>query len=470
MGQIVSPTRSDILLTSVDRLTASNAGPGMNPAASHVILLGQGAGTNLGALSDIIALGFGALDAGIGNANFNGSIVMGRDAAGALNVSVSAGSAVIIGNRAANVMTRDLSNCVLIGEDVLYRLIGGGGSDTNTSVVIGKQAGGSTSSQLGSVRRSVMIGYQAGLYNQALQGDMTSCVFIGYQAGAGAFTAGSNACQFHVAVGDNAMAGAHPQGPLGNTALGYAAFINQSAGTVAIGYQVSSNDEINDSYSVVIGGNAANTSNGCVLIGGLAAISNANGDSCTHVGRSANVGGGTGLGNVGLGAFSAMGTNTATAFNRCIAIGYTAGQSLGGVAVNDILLIETDVGRMVYGKISNGNMILGNAANGDRNWRGTTQPTNAIKLVNGTVGTGTNPTTGGFFYVAAGVLRWFDQNGRDTTLSANILTVATLPAGATQGDRAFVTDALAPAWNTAVAGGGAVVTPVYYNGAAWTAG
>ena len=45
-------------------------------------------------------------------------------------------------------------------------------------------------------------------------------------------------------------------------------------------------------------------------------------------------------------------------------------------------------------------------------------------------------------------------------------TVATLPAG-TQGDTAFVTDALAPTFLAAVVGGGAVVTPVFYNGTVW---
>lgn len=45
-------------------------------------------------------------------------------------------------------------------------------------------------------------------------------------------------------------------------------------------------------------------------------------------------------------------------------------------------------------------------------------------------------------------------------------TVAALPAG-TQGDFAFVTDALAPAYHVAAVGGGAVVVPVFYNGAAW---
>jgi len=46
-------------------------------------------------------------------------------------------------------------------------------------------------------------------------------------------------------------------------------------------------------------------------------------------------------------------------------------------------------------------------------------------------------------------------------------TVATLPAAGTQGDTAFVTDATAPTYNAALVGGGAVVVPVFYNGAAW---
>jgi lysophospholipase L1-like esterase len=47
-------------------------------------------------------------------------------------------------------------------------------------------------------------------------------------------------------------------------------------------------------------------------------------------------------------------------------------------------------------------------------------------------------------------------------------TVATLPTG-TQGDTAFVTDALAPTYMATIVGGGAVVTPVFYNGTAWVA-
>ena len=45
-------------------------------------------------------------------------------------------------------------------------------------------------------------------------------------------------------------------------------------------------------------------------------------------------------------------------------------------------------------------------------------------------------------------------------------TVATLPTGVV-GMRAYVTNALAPAYGVAVAGGGAVTIPVFYNGANW---
>jgi len=45
-------------------------------------------------------------------------------------------------------------------------------------------------------------------------------------------------------------------------------------------------------------------------------------------------------------------------------------------------------------------------------------------------------------------------------------TVATLPTGV-QGDTAYVTDALTPTYLGVLVGGGAVVTPVFYNGTAW---
>lgn len=82
------------------------------------------------------------------------------------------------------------------------------------------------------------------------------------------------------------------------------------------------------------------------------------------------------------------------------------------------------------------------------------------------------------FLATGGVVNWNNGNATIThtagRLALNVplvmasYTVATLPAGV-QGMRAFVTDAAAPAFLAAVAGGGAVVTPVFYNGAAWVA-
>lgn len=56
-----------------------------------------------------------------------------------------------------------------------------------------------------------------------------------------------------------------------------------------------------------------------------------------------------------------------------------------------------------------------------------------------------------------------------TTLVTSGYTVAGLPAG-TIGMRAYVTNALAPVYLAAVVGGGAVVCPVFYDGAAWIVG
>lgn len=56
--------------------------------------------------------------------------------------------------------------------------------------------------------------------------------------------------------------------------------------------------------------------------------------------------------------------------------------------------------------------------------------------------------------------------GNTSVIRLKGYTVATLPAG-TQGDTAFVTDALAPTFLATIVGGGAVVTPVFYDGANW---
>lgn len=83
---------------------------------------------------------------------------------------------------------------------------------------------------------------------------------------------------------------------------------------------------------------------------------------------------------------------------------------------------------------------------------------------NGTNSILTNITGNLIFTTGAGTAFTFN---RPVRLAG--FTVATLPAG-TIGDTAYVTDAAAPVWGAAVAGGGAVMVPVYYTGAAWFVG
>lgn len=84
-------------------------------------------------------------------------------------------------------------------------------------------------------------------------------------------------------------------------------------------------------------------------------------------------------------------------------------------------------------------------------------------------------TTGASFITTGGASTDFvkgdgtlDSSTYLTSLSLTGYTVATLPAG-TVGDIAYVTDALAPVYLTAIVGGGAVVCPVFFDGTNWVA-
>ena len=55
-------------------------------------------------------------------------------------------------------------------------------------------------------------------------------------------------------------------------------------------------------------------------------------------------------------------------------------------------------------------------------------------------------------------------------LTANVYTVAGLPAAGTAGRKAFVSNALSPTFGSAVAGGGSVTIPVFDNGTTWIVG
>lgn len=69
-----------------------------------------------------------------------------------------------------------------------------------------------------------------------------------------------------------------------------------------------------------------------------------------------------------------------------------------------------------------------------------------------------------YFTGTDGARRRYAVNGQVITLRG--YTVAALPT-AVQGDKAFVTDAVAPTYLAGVVGGGTIVTEVFYNGTSW---
>jgi hypothetical protein len=116
--------------------------------------------------------------------------------------------------------------------------------------------------------------------------------------------------------------------------------------------------------------------------------------------------------------------------------------------------------------------------------RAATASHNGSKVVGDSSVTAISSIANDEFAIQGSALRLDDGNqsaGKVLTCDANgsgnwaapakvVYTVATLPASPAQGDVAMVTDANAPTFLSTVASGGAVVTPVFYNGTAWIVG
>lgn len=80
-----------------------------------------------------------------------------------------------------------------------------------------------------------------------------------------------------------------------------------------------------------------------------------------------------------------------------------------------------------------------------------------------------SPITGLYSYQTDGIEGlWVNKStGWKPVSRLDGYTVATLPAAAAVGDTAYVTDALAPTYLATIVGGGAIITPVFYNGTNW---
>jgi hypothetical protein len=126
-----------------------------------------------------------------------------------------------------------------------------------------------------------------------------------------------------------------------------------------------------------------------------------------------------------------------------ILIAVNGGTGFSSYAVGDLLYANTTTTLDKLPDVATGNALISGGVNTAPAWGKiglTTHVSGILPVANGGTGTGV------------------------------AYTVATLPVAGTQGRRAWVTNALAPTFLTAVVGGGAVVCPVFDNGTTWVAG
>jgi hypothetical protein len=456
VGQFTSPpSPPSLILSATDRLVASNSDGGLAPGASHVILLGESAGANL-SVSDIIAMGNHALAGAFADVRLAGTVVIGqRSSLGATTINGGgvdpAGAFTALGSGIAPSLLFGGSS-VLIGDDVASdpNILGSVGNPLKQAVLIGS--------------RVAKTGW---LQNIGGTSGYTGLTAIGYNA---ASLSGAGA------IGNQALwTGAVVLGNLACSNITGETSACTFANTVFIGNQAG------------MSGGAAGRGNfaGTVVVGGLAGQSNQDFNLCTIVGFSAV----SGTRNANIIAIGAMCGATAPTGGNQILIGAsinaagtiaTASRNImignganpaAAVYTNKFIVEMNDsvIARqcIFFGDMTTGCLTIGVSTDAvDRDMPGT----NLLKLINGT-STGAAPSGGGFFQVIAGELFWTASSNVRTQLSQGTsFTVATLPGGAFQGQRAYVNNALAPAFAAIVAGGGAVFTPVYFDGAAWRCG
>ena len=463
MGQIVVPgAPPSIILSAVDRLVATNADGGVSPAASHIILFGQNAGANLGALTNIIAMGFSTLAGGLADVNNSGmTVIGGLSLAALINATPSP--------------TED-GPSTAIGVNNFPALANRFGSNT----VLGEGIGASYSAAGAEISRAVLIGTDVLGLQRTLAANgvgVINAVIMGHGAarGGGPFAndgAGSH-IQSSVIIGRNAAGNTGFDAAVPGCNIGTSVVIGMNAGadwggiaanrsvnnSIAIGFNCAATQQAG-SENVFIGDNITVTNIGVtdsVIIGSTIAANFPAPGRNTVIGSSAQIG-------VGIGQCNVI-------------MGFRAGSGLPG-ASDFRLLFETNDGvstrTWLYGLAAingsaSGGLVVGQSVAASRDLPGF----NILKIMNGTR-TGVAPVGGGFLYGdAVGDLHWVTPANNDYALTPSnmgIFAVAALPAAPPAGSTAFANNALAPAFGAAVAGGGAVFVPVYFNGAAWIVG
>jgi hypothetical protein len=189
------------------------------------------------------------------------------------------------------------------------------------------------------------------------------------------------------------------------------------------------------------------------------------------------VNGGTGLGTIPSNGQLLIGNGTGYSLNTLFAgTGISIANGSGLISITNSLpdqtVVLTGAGTTtITGTYPSFTITSNDAYVGTVTSVGGTGTVNGITLT-GTVTSSGNLTLGG---TLSGVSLTSQVSGilpvaNGGTGAGVAYTVATLPTAGTQGRRAWVTNALAPAFGAAPVGGGAVVIPVFDNGTAWIVG
>jgi len=245
--------------------------------------------------------------------------------------------------------------------------------------------------------------------------------------------------------------------PNANINIPYSAFLDENTGRPSQAWlQWLMNPSVislnsGTALGVTSGGTGLTTipTNGQLLIG------NGTGYTLNTLGFGAGIsvtnGSGTiSVANTGVLSFSAgtTGLTPSTAATGVVVLGGTliavnGGTGFSSYAVGDLLYANTTTTLAKLPDVATGNALISGGVSTAPVWGKiglTTHVSGILPVANGGTGTGV------------------------------AYTVATLPVAGTQGRRAWVTNALAPTFLTAVVGGGAVVCPVFDNGTTWVAG
>ena len=245
--------------------------------------------------------------------------------------------------------------------------------------------------------------------------------------------------------------------PNANINIPYAAFLDENTGRPSQAWlqwlMNPSVISINSSSAIAV--TAGGTGLTAIPTNGQLLIGNGTGYTLNTLGAGTGIsvtnGSGTiSVANTGVLSFSAgtTGLTPSIATNGAVSLAGTLIAANGGTgfssyAIGDLLYANTTTTLAKLPDVATGNALISGGVNTAPLWGKiglTTHVSGILPVANGGTGTGV------------------------------AYTVATLPTVGTQGRRAWVTDALAPVFLSAVVGGGAVVCPVFDNGSTWVAG